>query len=95
MPKTITGVWTMWLGIISVVAFAFYLLSSQGIQSSASDNLLLPMVALVGFGSDVMALIFGLFSITKMGDKSVIVYIVTVLGFLSLIFMLGKLLISH
>lgn len=75
MPKTLLGKWSI-VGIVGSIAFWLALL----ILRTSGLGMLVPTVILVGL-SGLSAFFTGIIGIIKSKDRSVIVFITTIMGF--------------
>ena len=94
MPRTRFGKWSViFLGLFIVFFAIAQIIVASGQRGGETffDNLYISIpMSLVAF-SGILAFAFGLYSILKQKERSVLVFIATIIGFLMLIFMVGEL----
>lgn len=59
------------------------------------DNLLLAINMLIAFLAAISAFIVGLISIIKQQERSVLVFIITFIGLMILLFLIGEVIVPH
>jgi hypothetical protein len=98
MPKTCLGKW--FLGLIAAF-FIFFAMNQilvvsgqQGRETFFSNLLLAIVVSLAGI-SAISAFFTGIISIIKRKERSILVFLATVIGFFVLSFVLGEFLFPH
>jgi hypothetical protein len=94
MPKTILGKWSIALfGSFIILLATGMILAASGQNGGETifDNLALGIPMLGAGATASAAFIVGLIAIIKLRERSVLVYISTLIGFLVLIFTLGEL----
>ena len=98
MPKTILGKWSIDLAVASIVLFiSIQFLVVSGLRDSytfISGLLLTIPVPLAGI-SGVSAFFTGIIGTIKSKERSVLVFLSTMIGFFVLIFLLGEILFPH
>ncbi len=98
MPKTTLGKWSVAL----IFAFIVFLISFQLIAASGQrggetffSNLALAVPILIAGISGVSAFVTGLVGVIRSRERSIIVYLATVIGLLVLLFGLGEIIFPH
>ena len=98
MPKTALGKWSVAL----IVAFIVLLISFQLLVASGQrggetffSNLMLAVPMLIAGISGVSAFVTGLIGVIRSRERSIIVYLATVIGLLVLLFGLGEIIFPH
>ncbi len=94
MPKTKLGKWSArCLGFFVVMFVIVQLIVASGQEGGETffDNLYISIPASLVLLSGVAAFILGIISIIKSKERSILVYVSTVIGFLILLFMIGEL----
>ena len=97
-PKTTMGEWSTGLIIAFFLFFAVFLIlvaSGQRGGGTFFSNLALTIPMLLAGVSGVSALVTGIIGIVKSRERSVLVFLVTVIGLFVLIFSLGEILFPH
>ena len=98
MPKTRLGKWSIWLIIAFIVFFiTFQLLVASGQRGGATffSNLALSVPMLIAGISGISAFFTGIIGIIKSKERSVLVFIATIIGFFILFFVLVEFLVPH
>ena len=98
MPKTRLGKWSVGLIIAFFVFFMlFQILITSGQRGGATffSNPLLAVPILIAGICGVSALFAGIIGIIKRRERSVLVFLATVIGFFVLFFVLGEILFPH
>ena len=98
IPKTLLGKWSIWLIIAFIVFFiTFQLLVASGQRGGATffSNLALSVPMLIAGFSGISAFFTGIIGIIKSKERSVLVFIATIIGFFILFFVLGEFLVPH
>ena len=98
IPRTLLGKWSIWLIITFIALFiTFQLLVASGQRGGATffSNLALTLPMLFAGISGISAFFTGIICIIKNKDKSVLVFIATILGFFILLFVSGEFLFPH
>ena len=98
IPKTRLGNWSIWLIIAFIVFFiTFQLLVASGQRGGATffSNLALSIPMLIAGISGISAFFTGIIGIIKSKERSVLVFIATIIGFFILFFVLGEFLVPH
>ena len=103
MPKTRLGKWS--IGLIAAFFLLFILVQiiaaagrSQGAFDSDSVNIykiLIPVTIIPAGISGVVAFFTGIIAIWKYKERSILVYVATLIGLLVLWFVLGEILVPH
>jgi hypothetical protein len=99
LPATTLGKWAIRLTILLVLFFllatAIVVLGHQtgGETVTANNNIAIPM--LLAMVSGVSAFFTGVLAILKNKERSVLVFISTIIGLSVLIFLLGEFLVPH
>ncbi len=98
MPKTALGKWSAAL----ILAFIVFLISFQLIAASGQrggetffSNLVLAVPMLIAGISGVSAFVTGLIGVIRSRERSIIVYLATVIGLLVLLFGLAEIIFPH
>ncbi len=97
-PKTALGKWSVGLIIVFVVLLAsFQLLVASGQRGGETffSNLILTIPMLIAGISGVSAFTTGLIGIIRSGERSIAVYLATLIGLLVLLFVLGEIIFPH
>jgi len=97
-PKTKLGRWSVGLIAAFFILFAiFQLLVGSGQQGGEtfSDNLLLSIPALLMATMGIAAFVTGIIAIIKHKERSILVFISSLIGFLVLDFVLGEIFFPH
>ena len=103
MPKTRLGKWSVRLIVVFFLLFILVQIiaavgRSQGVFDSDSFNayqILIPITIIPAGICGIAAFFTGIISIIKSKERSVLVFLTTVIGFLVLIFVLGEILVPH
>ncbi|MFC1964762.1 hypothetical protein ACFLWG_02000 [Chloroflexota bacterium] len=98
IPKTHLGKWSIWFIIAFIVLFmSFQLLVASGQRGGATffSNLALSVPMLIAGISGISAFFTGIIGIIKSKERSVLVFLATIIGFLILFFVLGEILVPH
>lgn len=98
MPKTLLGKWSMKLLFGFFVFFGFFwlmILAGQRGGMGFFSNLYLAIPALLTAVSGVGAFLTGIVSIIKFKERSVFVFISTLIGVLVTLFVTGEVLFPH
>jgi len=98
LPKTLLGKWTVGLIAFFFLLFAaFQLLVASGQTGGDTffSNLLLGIPGLLMGVSAIASFFTGVLSIARDKERSVLVFLSTLIGFLVLIFVLGEFLYPH
>ncbi len=98
MPKTALGKWS----VVLIIAFIVLLASFQLLVASRQrggetffSNLILAIPILIAGISGVSAFITGLSGVIRSRERSIFVYLATVIGLLVLLFGLGEVIFPH
>jgi hypothetical protein len=98
LPKTALGKWSVGL-IAGMIVFyqLFRLLIASGQRGGDTffSNLALAIPVLFAGISGISAFFTGIHGIIKSKERSVIVYLVTIIGFIVLFFILGEVIFPH
>ncbi|MFC2068788.1 hypothetical protein ACFLTP_07280 [Chloroflexota bacterium] len=98
IPRTGLGKWTTWLVIVTILLFiTFQVLVASGQRGGDTffSNLALSVPMLIAGISGISAFFTGIIGIIKSKERSVLVFIATVIGFFILFFVLGEFLVPH
>ena len=103
MPKTKLGKWSVRLIVVFFLLFILVQIiaavgRSQGVFDSDSFNayqILIPITIIPSGICGIAAFITGIISILKRKERSVSVFLATIIGFLVFDFMLGEILFPH
>ena len=105
MPKTILGKWS--LGLILAMPILFVIGSSftnslyESVPAGGTilkDIVSRPALAismLVGFGAGISAFVTGLIAIIRQKERSILVYVATIVGAVLFVFLCGEVLFPH
>ena len=97
-PKSIPGGWSLGSGAaFLLLLLTFHLLVASGQQGGDTffSNLWLTVPALLAAVSGISAFFTGIIGVVKSKERSVPVFLSTVLGLFVLLFVLGEFLITH
>ena len=97
-PKTALGKWSVGLIIVFVVLLAsFQLLVASGQRGGETffSNLILTIPMLIAGISGVSAFATGLIGAIQSRERSIAVYLATLIGLLVLLFVLGEIIFPH
>lgn len=104
-PKARLGKWSVGLIVVMPVLFFVGASFANSLYESvpAGNTILeditkrpaLALTMLAGFVSGISALITGLIAITKQKERTLLVYISTIVGALLLLFLIGEVLFPH
>ena len=98
LPKTKLGRWSVWLLVVFVFIIAvFQIMVAVGQRGGETffDNIRLSTVAVVAAISGIFSLLIGLISIIKSKERSILVFVATMIGLFVLIFIIGELAFPH
>jgi hypothetical protein len=105
MPKTNIGKWSVGLIIAMFILLFFGSSLTNSLYESVSsgstifeDIVSRPVLAismLVGFGAGISAFATGLIGIIKLKERSILVYISTIIGALLIVFLIMEFLFPH
>ncbi len=98
MPKTKMGKWSVILIIVSFLMFAlFQILVSTGQRGGDKffDNLFLTIPFLLTACAGICSFFTGIISIFRSRERSVFVFISTIIGFLILVFVTAEIFFQH
>ncbi len=93
MPKTKLGKWSVrFLGLFAVLFVISQIIVATGQEGGETffDNLYISVPMTLTLLSGVLAFVFGLISIVKSKERSILVIIATLIGLLILIFVAGE-----
>lgn len=95
LPKTFIGKWSIGLFMISflltIVASIISIVQEPVVNETFYNRLAVNLSMISSLVAVVGAFVFGLVSIIKSKERSLMVYIVSFLGFMTLIFLIGEL----
>jgi len=97
-PKTALGRWSVGLIIVFVLLLAsFQLLVASGQRGGETffSNLILTIPMLIAGISGISAFATGLIGIIRSRERSIAVYLATLIGLLVLLFVLGEVIFPH
>ena len=98
IPKTLLGKWSIGLAVASIVLFIllqFFVASGLRDSYTFISGLLLTIpVPLAGI-SGISAFFTGIIGIIKSRDRSVLVFLSTMIGLFVILFLLGEVLFPH
>ncbi len=98
IPRTRLGKWSIWLIVAFILLFMmFQLLVASGQRGGDTffSNLALSVPMLIAGICGILAFFTGIIGIIKGKERSVLVFIATVIGFFILFFVLGEFLVPH
>lgn len=100
IPKTKLGKWSLSLIIALIVLFLFMSLVLVGLLHQTGgdtlfDNIPLAITAILAGLCGISSFITGIISIFKQKERSLFVYLSTLISFLLIIFLLGELFSPH
>jgi len=99
MPKTILGKWSVGLVLLFffLLATGILVISRQGprVDQTFFDNPVASIPMLSAGASAIAAFFAGIISIFKYKERSVSVFMATVIGLFVMVFMLGEVLVPH
>ncbi len=105
MPKTNQGKWSVGLVLAMFILFVIGMSLPNTLYNSvpAGETILkdisarpaLAISMLIGFGAGISALITGLISIIKHGERAILVYLSTLLGAALTLFVIAELIFPH
>ena len=98
VPKTRLGKWSIWLIIVFILSFiVFQLLVASGQRGGATffSNPILSVPILIAGIAGVSGFFAGIIGVLRSKERSVLVFIATVIGFLILVFVSMEFLSSH
>jgi uncharacterized membrane protein len=98
VPKTRLGKWSMWLIVVFILLFiTFQLLVASGQRGGDTflSNLTLSIPILTAGICGIAAFITGIISIIKSKERSVLVFIASIIGLFVLMFVSGEFLAPH
>ena len=98
MPKTTLGKWLVALIVAFIVLFiSLQLLVASGQRGGATyfSNLALSVPVLIAGISGVSAFFTGIIGIVKRKERSVLVFLATIIGFFIPFFVLGEFIVPH
>jgi hypothetical protein len=94
-PKTLLGKWSSGLFIIylllNIVASIVSFIQEPVVNETFYNRLAVNISAITGLVALIVAFILGIVSVTKSKERSLLVYIASFLGFMTLIFLIGEL----
>ncbi len=97
-PKTQPGRWSVGLIIAFLLLFiSFQLLVASGQRGGETffSNPVLTIPIVFAGISDICAFFTGLLSIIRKKERSILVFLATMMGFFVLVFVLGEILVPH
>ncbi len=98
IPRTVLGKWSVGLIILFFLMFALMrllvVLGQEGGQDFFS-NLLLAIPGILMAVSGIAAFFTGIISIIKSKERSIPVFLATIIGFFVLFFVAGEILVPH
>lgn len=100
LPKTRLGWWSVSLAVAFIILEVLHQIFVMFVQRVSVPNPPQPIqfirIALfAGFASAIAAFITGLIGIIRSKERSILVFVVVMIGFLILIFLLGELIFPH
>lgn len=97
-PKTTSGKWSVGLIIVFIVLLVlFQLLVASGQRGGETffSNLILTVPMLIAGVSGVSAFAIGLIGVIRSRERSIAVYLATLIGLLVPLFVLGEIIFPH
>ena len=97
-PKTPLGKWSVWLivaFVLLIVVFQLLVSSGQRGGDTFLDNMLLTIPMFLAGICGISSLVIGLIGITISKDRSILVFLASILGLFVLIFVLGEIIFPH
>jgi hypothetical protein len=98
IPKTTPGKWSVGLIIVFIVLlalFQFLVASGQRGGETFFSNLILTIPMLIAGISGISAFATGLIGVIMSRERSIAVYLATLIGLLVLLFVLGEIIFPH
>lgn len=99
VPKTLLGKWSVGfvVAFFLLLATGIFVTSRQGPRADQTflDNPVLSIPMLSSGAAGILAFFTGSISITKRKERSILVIVATIIGFLVLDFVLGEILFPH
>jgi hypothetical protein len=98
LPQTRAGKWSLWLIIAFIVLLAaFFLLVAFGERGGETffSNFRLSLLILPAGIAGIAAFFAGIIGIVKSRERSIIVFVATLIGFFVLFFVAGEILVPH
>jgi hypothetical protein len=98
IPTTVLGKWSVGLLIIFFLLFVLLqllvFLGQRG-GNTLTDNLFLAILGILMAISGIAAFFTGIISIIKSKERSILVFLATIIGFLILFFVAGEIMVPH
>ncbi len=98
MPISSLGKWSFWLFIALLLFFVVFQildLSGQSGGETFLDNLFISVPMFIASASGILAFFTGIIAIIKKKERSIFVYISTLVGLFVLWFIIGEILLPH
>jgi hypothetical protein len=105
MPKTILGKWSLGLilAMFALIALGSSLTNSLYESVSAGGTIFADIISrpalvismLVGFGAGISSFVIGLVSIIKQKERSLLVYVATIIGAFLTVLLISEFLFPH
>ncbi len=98
LPKTRPGRWSIWLILGFILFFTvFFLFVAAGQRGGATffSNLYLTVPVVIAAVSGISAFFVGIIGVIRSRERSVIVYLSTLFGFLILLYCLAEFIFPH
>jgi hypothetical protein len=98
LPKTRLGTWSVWLIVLFLLffkIFQFFVISGQRGGETFFSNLTLAVPILLAGISGIASFFVGTAAIIKRKERSVFVFLSTVMGLFILLFCLGEVIFPH
>ncbi len=98
MPTTLLGKWSISLAIALTALFVlFQVLVALGERGGETffSNLVLTIPIIMAGVSGVLAFLTGILGIIRSRERSILVFLSTMIGFFVLLFILGEILFPH
>jgi hypothetical protein len=100
LPKTSLGWWSLGLGVVFFllrVLLQAFAASVRGnpVSNPSPPSPVINMAVVADYISGIVSFVTGLISIIKSKERSILVFLVVIVGFFALLFLLGEALFSH
>ena len=100
LPKTLLGRWSVGLAIAFFLLFVLFqtfapFVPRNPVPNPGPPSPVILMVVVADYISGISAFVTGLISIIKSRERSILVFLVVVVGVLALLFLLGEVIFPH
>ena len=98
MPKTVLGKWAVWLivaFVLLMVVFQLLVASGQRGGETFLDNLLLTIPMFLAGICGICSLVTGLVGIIMSKERSILVFLASIVGLFVLVFVFGEIIVPH